>query len=345
MTAGHGAVIALALLLALALPAHAEDAAAGIGLGLFATDPDFNYGALIEEIEEAGAEHVLLVVPWYQKNVRSTVIRPLPGRSPSIETVRRTLHQLKTAGIGATVMPIVLLEVQEHARQWRGVITPERHGVDGTARWFASYRDFVVAHAVLAGEVGAERFIVGSELLSMEDRRELWLELIHRVRAVFDGPLVYSANWDQFDEVSFWDALDGIGVNGYFRLAPDGVRPTEDALVDAWARPLADLAELRDKVGLPLLITEVGYSSRSTAAAKPWCACAAEPIDQELQATLYRALFRVFADRELERRGEAPLPFGQYFVWNWFGFGGPEDGTFTPRGKPAERVLRDALSR
>ena len=46
----------------------------------------------------------------------------------------------------------------------------------------------------------------------------------------------------------------------------------------------------------------------------------------------YAAVVRVWSDtRELR---------GIYF-WNWFGFGGPEDSNYTPRGKPAEAVVRD----
>ena len=49
---------------------------------------------------------------------------------------------------------------------------------------------------------------------------------------------------------------------------------------------------------------------------------------------------------EVVDRGEASpyegdaLPFEAFFLWNWFGRGGPDDGGFTPRGKPAEGVLR-----
>jgi hypothetical protein len=31
---------------------------------------------------------------------------------------------------------------------------------------------------------------------------------------------------------------------------------------------------------------------------------------------------------------------GGVYIWNWFGFRDPEDRGYTPRGKPAEEVLR-----
>lgn len=333
----------LGLLAVLTAPAEAAAPSPGVGLGLFASSPEWDYGPLIDEIAALGVDGVLMVVPWYQRDVRSTLIRPRPGFSPSLATVKRTLEQLAQAGLAATVMPIVLLEVQEHPRQWRGVIAPERFGKPAVERWFGSYRDFLLALASLAAQTGAERVIVGSELLSMEGERALWLDLIARTRRIFEGELIYSANWDQYNDVTFWEALDGIGVNGYFRLAADDANPTTDEIVAAWEGPLKGLAKLRGEVGLPLLISEVGYSSRVTAAAKPWCACTAETIDHELQSQLYSALMRVFVQGELTKSGEAPLPFDRWFLWNWFGQGGREDGTFSPRGKPAEVVLRKAL--
>ena len=330
-----------ALVLLIAAPLDAQETRAGVGLGLFATDPDWNYGPLIDEIAALGASDVLVVVPWYQYDVHATVIQPRPGYSPTLPTVLRTLEQVRAAGLRASLMPIVLLQHTEHAKQWRGVLEPTVRGGDATARWFRSYTDFLLAHAVLAERAGAERLVVGSELLSMEGERALWLDLIGRTRRIFTGRLLYSANWDHFRKVTFWDALDEIGVNGYFRLAADGERPDHDAVVAAWDEPLADLQALRAEVGLPLLLTEIGYASKVSAAAKPWCVCPSEAPDQELQATLLDAFLTV-VDRE-DAAGTAPID--GFFLWNWFGHGGPNDGGFTPRGKPAEDVLNGWFAR
>lgn len=330
--------LSLVLLLALA-PGWSRAATAGVGLGLFASDPDWDYAPLLDEIGSVpGADAVLLVSPWYQRDVRGTVIRPIPGRSPTLETVRRTAQQAVERGLAVTVMPIVLLEETSNPKEWRGVLSPQHEAGDGLDRWWASYDDVVLAHATVAAEAGATRFVVGSELLSMEAHEGRWRSLIQRVRSVFPGELIYSANWDQYEGIPFLDALDAVGVNAYFRLAPDGARPDADAAVAAWEEHLRALERLRDTVGKPVVITEVGYSSRATAAAKPWCHCPGEPLDIELQATLYEALLRVFVAEE-----QGPLPVQAWYLWNWFGFGGDEDGTFTPRGKPAEQVLRQGM--
>ncbi len=333
------------LLAALAAPSVLSQTVAGVGLGLFASDPDWDYGGLITEIAELGATDVLIVVPWYQQDLHATSMQPRFGFSPTLPTVRRTLLQVQAAGLRATLMPIVLLAHTDHPRQWRGVLDPRVDGLPAVGRWWDGYADLVLAHAVLAQEAGAVRMVVGSELLSMEGERDRWLDLIARVRGVFDGRLLYSANWDHFPEVTFWSALDEVGVNGYFQIAEEGVRPDPAAIVAAWDEHLAALQTLGEQVGLPVLLTEIGYPSKVSAAARAWCVCPTEALDQDLQARLLDGFLQV-VDRGTGGGPEGDsLPFQAFFLWNWFGAGGPQDGGFTPRGKPAEGVLRRWLQR
>jgi len=327
------------------LPSASAQVAPGVGLGLFASDPDWDYGQLVTEIADLGATDVLVVVPWYQRDIHATTIQPRYGRSPTLPTVLRTLLQVQDAGMQASLMPIVLIEHTEHPKEWRGVIAPEARGGPAVERWFRSYTDFLLAHAVLAQQAGAVRLVVGSELLSMEGEREHWLDLIARARRIFRGRLLYSANWDHYNKVTFWDALDEVGVNGYFRLAEDGARPELDELVGAWDEHLSALDALAREVGLPLLLTEIGYPSKVTAAAKAWCVCPHEALDPDLQATLLDAFLQVVDRAEAAPPGELGLPFEGFFLWNWFGLGGPDDGGFTPPGKPAEQVVRSWFQR
>ena len=59
-------------------------------------------------------------------------------------------------------------------------------------------------------------------------------------------------------------------------------------------------------------------------------------VDLDAQRQLYRGLCNAFA--------ETPSVSG-FYVWNWFGFGGPRDGGFTPRGKPAAAELENCFAR
>jgi len=224
----------------------------GVALGLFATDSEWDYGPLVEEILARGAMDVLVVVNSYQSNRFASDIAPRPGHSPSEATVTRTLSQVKSAGMRAALMPVVRLQTRA-PHDWRGVIAP----ADGLDAWFESYRRFVLPLARIAEDAGAQRFVVGSELGSLEPYEERWRALISEVRERFSRTLTYSANWDRSHAVEFWDALDEVGLTAYFPLASDGEPTSADALAHAWRTPRAEIDALARRVGKPVLITEI----------------------------------------------------------------------------------------
>lgn len=123
----------------------------------------------------------------------------------------------------------------------------------------------------------------GESLESMNERRRLleskWVELIDRVREVYTGAVGYAANFDQYEQVGFWDHLDWMGINAYFQLrrhllpepASDRLYPL---LVAGWRRVLDDIADHRRarNLDLPVLFTEIGYSYRANSTVEPWAA-------------------------------------------------------------------------
>jgi hypothetical protein len=313
------------------LPVDDETFVRGVALGLFATDPEWDYGPLVDEIRARGATDVLVVVNVYQSTRFASDIGPRPGLSPSEATVARTLSQVKRAGMRAALMPVVGLQTRG-AHDWRGVIAP----ADGLDAWFESYRRFVLPLARIAEDAGVRRFVVGSELSSLEPYGERWRALISEVRERFSRTLTYSANWDRIHAVEFWDALDEVGLTAYFPLATDGEPPSSETLARAWRTPRAEIDALARRVGKPVLITEIGYASQRSAADRPWDDTSTAEVDLRLQQHLYRGFCDAFA--------QAPSVSG-FYVWNWFGFGGPRDLGFTPRGKPAANELAKCFAR
>lgn len=135
---------------------------------------------------------------------------------------------------------------------------------------------------------GSEPRASVGDLHAINVRRALlerhWEELIGRVREVYDGPLGYAANFDQYHDVGFWDRLDVMGINAYFPLrgrpATDGPAAAAEApetllaeLTSGWTRVLDDIARFRAKQGLggmPVVFTEIGYTPRSGSTVQPW---------------------------------------------------------------------------
>ena len=103
---------------------------------------------------------------------------------------------------------------------------------------------------------------------------ELWREVVATARESYHGPVGYAANFDQYREVGFWDALDVMGINAYFPLREPGEQgPLPHLLRDGWAEVLAEIASFRfsrELLDTDVLFTELGYVRRAGATLAPW---------------------------------------------------------------------------
>jgi HEAT repeats len=197
--------------------------------------------------------------------------------------------------------------------------------------WFRNYGDYILAHARRAEAAGADMLCVGRELDRTVLRREAdWRDLIRQIRGVYRGPLTYSANFDTYHGLGFWDALDFIGVSAYFTLS-EAVDPSPAELARGWDRALTPLRELSQRFGRPVLLTEVGYPAIAGAAKAPWREDPG-PADVWLQSRLYDAALRAASQR--------PWIVGA-FPWLWEGTAQPpfRDPSYSIQGKPAAFTL------
>lgn len=297
----------------------------GIALGLFSAEAHFSYRGLIDEIAGTGASHLSVTWVWWQDDVRATVIRPVPGSSATDEQIVDAMTYARARGLAVTAFPIVRLLRRGHD-EWRGRIRPVRED-----DWWASYQAFMLHAAGLAVQAKAQRLAVGSELLSREGMRERWVETIDRVRLrAPDLELLYSANWDHYDKVSFWDHVDVVGLTAYWEVGAANLDASEFALGWAWRGPKAQVVAFARRLGRSLVLTEVGYPSLDGGACWPWDETRQAAVDLEEQRRAYSAFVRAWSG--------TPELQGAYF-WNWFGFGGPLDGGYSPRHKPAQAVI------
>ena len=100
-----------------------------------------------------------------------------------------------------------------------------------------------------------------------------WREMIEEVRKVYSGRLTLAANFDNYHEVSFWDALDFIGINAYFPLRSTLDTPlTREGLKDSWGEIFRDIDAFRTTHELtqPIVFTELGYTRWRGVTVAPW---------------------------------------------------------------------------
>jgi len=81
----------------------------------------------------------------------------------------------------------------------------------------------------------------------------------------YHGLLTYSANWDHYTNIPFWNQLDLMAMNSYYKLGDNAKVPVED-INKRWA-PIRDhILEFSRKINKPVFMTEVGWCSQANAA-------------------------------------------------------------------------------
>jgi hypothetical protein len=201
--------------------------------------------------------------------------------------------------------------------------------------WFDDYGRFVEHYARIARDANADAFCIGNEQKVASRHEAHWRELIARARAIYKGPVTYGANFDEVFDVPFWDALDWIGVSGYFPLTPDAT-PSRDALITAWQPILRRLETLSHKQRKPVLFTEIGYRSANGAAWRQWEIPRDAAANLDAQRVAYEAFFETVWTR--------PWVLGAY-PWKWFSYpnhGRTDGNDYDFEGKPAADVIRRA---
>ncbi len=248
------------------------------------------------------------------------------------EGIRFLAHAARERKIGTLLKPHIWLH-----DSWPGEI--EMRSDAAWQAWFASYREFLLGWARFAAANGIEGLCIGNELDKTTVREREWRALIAEVRAVYPGLLTYAANWTDFEAIPFWDLLDAIGVNAYFPLS-DAARPDVAELTRAWGPIHARLEKLSQRVGLPVIFTEIGYRPAEHALSHPWVWEDENPVlAPECQASAYDAVLRTFLDEPW---------FGGIFFWKWHAEERVSNrrnpaNSYSPRGLGAEEVLRRAF--
>lgn len=283
----------------------------------------------IRSMAQIGVKCVAIVPTWYQKHYNSTKIEK-NTRTPSDKSMRRAIRKAHEKGMLVMLKPhIDLISDEGNSRSDIG-----HYSDDKWKEWFDNYTKFIVHYAKMAQSEDVAFFCVGTELSFAATKTRMWKEqVIPKVRKVFKGRIMYAANWDEYRDVEFWDALDYAGIDAYFPLANKGI-PNYEKLKEGWRKWIKDMEEWVAKVKKPVVFTECGYASVNTAAVTPWAENRLSKPNPELQANCYKAL--------MEELWNKQWFFGVYW-WNWntySGSGGINNRDFTPQNKPAAECIK-----
>lgn len=284
---------------------------------------------LAEVIPPLGATWVAVAFECWQDTIHSVEIQCGTPGTPSPADLAHVIQAAHSLGLRVMLKPHLWL--RNDPRHWRGQIGL---GADDAwwGDWFASYTQFIVGYASLAEEYDVDYFVVGTELPSTSHRAGEWRAVVEGVRDAYSGPLTYAANHGEEVNVTWWDALDAIGVDAYYPMT-ETMDPTLGQLRGAWEPIVERLALLSQTWNRPVILTEIGYESLDGANRSPWQA-GGIVVDLEEQADLYRAAIDAFSGHDWWRG---------VFWWTLTPDPAQTDvlrSGFTPIQKPAEDVIR-----
>jgi hypothetical protein len=294
--------------------------------------------ALLDHVAKLGANAISITPFGRLWSLSSTEIL-MDFEAPYADNrraVRAMIRQAKARGLTVLVIPHLWVETTG----WRGEIDPG--SADGWRRYQASYREFVLRWARDAQAAGADALSIGVECKSWSGRfGGYWAQLIADVRRVFHGKLTYSANWDEAENVLFWDQLDYIGVNAFYPLAEH-----DDASYATYAQgaqlAMRRVAQLAAEIHKPVLFVEIGYTTRSNAAVQPWLwpdDMHGVVVDEWEQARALSALIGAAVPNEW---------LAGFYVWRYYA--NLDDVSqearwgFSPHAKLAERLLANVFA-
>lgn len=278
----------------------------------------------------------------YQNDYNKPKMRMNLGRyapwGESKRGISETTRLAKKYGIKTILKPHIWMR-SRGSDKWRSDIAMESEA--DWQEWFENYTRFIVHYATLADSIGIEALSIGTELhQTVVQKPDEWRKIIKKIRAVYKGKLTYSGNWyKEFEDVTFWDDLDFIGVQGYFPLS-DKKHPSVEEMKKGWETHIPQLRALHKKYNKQIVFTEIGYKSSPSTAITPWewheeFSAFDDEISLKTQADCYEAFFQTFWNEPW---------FDGVFFWKWFPdytyISGRGSDLFSPQYKPAEKVMQ-----
>ena len=264
-----------------------------------------------DEMVEAMREIKALGANWVQIHPYGSIQRDgsirfgrgiAPGETPV--WLSRPIAEAHRLGLKICITPH--LAPWRAGWRWRGDITFASE--TEWNRFFEHYEQWIRQLARMCRD--ADGFVIGSELdQTLDGREHEWREIIDAVRAETGAALSYAANWPNYRDVPFWDALDAISLSAYFPVVNHDRSPQPAEIDRSWTKIRREVLAYGKAQNRRVVFMELGYDRGLNAARQPWVDGDGQPGGDALQALcLDRALAAI----------EQPDDLLGAFLWKWF---------------------------
>lgn len=247
-------------------------------------------------------------------------------------------NQIRTAkkqGLKVCVKPHLYVK----GEGWPGAYNP---GKSHWKTWEANYSKYIFFLAEIAERESVDLFLVGTECkTSVKERPQFWFDLIKNVREKYSGSVSYASNWDNYDNVPFWNQLDLISIDAYFPLS-NKKTPGAEEIERAWGKLIPQLRNFSNQNDKPIIFTEYGYRSTDNCAFQQWVIESRpknEKVNLLAQENAYQGFYNSIWSQDW---------FAGGFIWKWYPnntSGGKTNSDYTPQGKPVLDIIHENYSK
>ncbi len=289
----------------------------------------------LEKLVELGSNAVAIVPYGYMRNPNQATFIGITNRpgSENDESVIHSNAMAKKMGMSVMLKPQIWL----HSSSWPGDV--KMNSEEEWQHFFHYYHHWISHYAFMAEIYEMPMFCLGVEFAkSTLEREQDWRRLIKKIRGIYSGQLTYAANWGkEFENVSFWDELDFIGLNCYYPLA-NGENASKEELKKGFEGVVPKIETVNRRYKKPIVFTEIGFRSINAPWKHPHAGERRGAYNGEHQKRCYEAIFESIDNRKWCRG----------ILWWKFpcdlSYRGVENGSFTPNKKPAEQVVKQWFS-
>lgn len=244
--------------------------------------------------------------------------------------LREQIQLAKSAGLNVCLKPHLYVK----GMGWPGEYNP---GWLLWSEWEKNYSDYLNFLTKIAKEEQADLLMIGTECKTAVNSRPLfWEGLIKSIRANFNGAVSYAANWDNYQNIPFWDKLDFVCIDAYFPISTKKT-PSAEEVEKKWRKLSKELGEFASKMNRKIIFTEYGYRSTDNCAGRQWeieARSNSEKVNLTAQANAYSGFYTAIWNQPW---------FAGGFVWKWYcnsDSGGKTNSDYTPQGKPALEIIK-----
>lgn len=235
---------------------------------------DVAKASLAEMQKQSGCNTVVFVISAIQDCAKDSKIDFNHVHIPKDQEIKDIIIYAKNIGLQTILKPEIICK--DGCSQTDIARYHEEENED--SYWFQEYTRFIMHYAKIAEDVACDMFIIGCELVELEKKENYWRNLICQVRKVYQGFITYNADRCKEENIMWWDALDYISANGFYK---------HNELTSQIHR----IEKIRKKYNKPFFFSEVGCRSCQGAAQEPSNWRCQGPMDLQEQKKYFDDFF------------------------------------------------------